>query len=90
MTSSGRRRTRGCCARSNRHFRGVTKTVCVDADLSRVPSVSATEAAERLGVSRPRVTQMVESGRLMGWRDGRNARVSLDSLNARLAKRGDV
>lgn len=69
---------------------GVTKMVCVDADLSRVPSVSATEAAERLGVSRPRVTQMVESGRLMGWRDGRNAHVSLDSLNARLAKRGDV
>lgn len=64
--------------------------MCVDADLSRVPSVSATEAAERLGVSRPRVTQMVESGRLMGWRDGRNARVSLDSLNARLAERGDV
>lgn len=51
MTSSGHRRTRGCCARSNHHFRGVTKTVCVDADLSRVPSVSATEAAERLCVS---------------------------------------
>ena len=59
----------------------------VDVSLASIPTVSASEAAARLGVSRPRVTQMLASGALVGWRDGRNTRVTIDSVNARLEYR---
>lgn len=59
----------------------------VTAELSSIPSMSAAEAAETLGVTRPRVSQMLATGRLMGWRDGRNTRITVDSVNARLAER---
>lgn len=46
--------------------------------------MSATEAARTLGVSRGRVTHMLDSGRLDGYRDGRRTWVTVDSVNARL------
>lgn len=60
--------------------------VGVDVSLDAIPSVSAAEAARRLGVSRPRVSQMLADGSLVGWRDGRNTRVTLASLDARLTE----
>lgn len=59
----------------------------VDVSLDAIPSVSASEAASMLGVSRSRITQMLESGALVGWRDGRNTRVTVDSVNARIEER---
>ncbi|MDY4040991.1 MAG: type II toxin-antitoxin system HicB family antitoxin [Collinsella sp.] len=47
--------------------------------------VSAADAARRLGVSRARVTQMLASGALDGYRRGRSTFVSVESVNARIA-----
>ena len=58
----------------------------VSVDLADVPSVSAAEAADMLGVSRPRVSSMIKSGMLTGWKEGRNTRVSVESIEARLAE----
>lgn len=46
--------------------------------------VSAAEAARMLGVSRPRVTVLVQKGMLHGYRKGRNLLVSLQSIYDRL------
>ena len=67
---------------------GKVVLVGVSASLADIAKVSATEAARRLGVSRPRVTAMVNAGRLEGWRDGRNAWVSERSLEHALENRG--
>ncbi len=58
-----------------------------EVSLDSIPTISASEAAKALGVSRPRVTQMIASGSLLGWRDGRNTRVTTESVNARLKHR---
>ncbi len=47
--------------------------------------MSAAEAARALGVTRPRVTAMLASGLLDGWREGRNTWVTEASVGARLA-----
>lgn len=46
--------------------------------------VSAAEASRMLGVSPGRVTHMIDSGVLDGYRNGRRTYVSLASVNARL------
>lgn len=69
------------------HEGGRVAIVAVEADLSKVDAVSAARAAEMLGVSRPRVSQMLKSGQLEGWREGRDTMVTLDSVAARLAER---
>ena len=63
---------------------GMNVVVSVEASLESVRKVSATEAARMLGVGRSRVTAMLNSGLLDGWRDGRNTWVTLDSIEARL------
>lgn len=68
------------------HEGGRVAIVAVEADLSKMSTVSGARAAEMLGVSRPRVTQMVKSGQLEGWRDGRDLRVTTESIDARLAE----
>lgn len=47
--------------------------------------VSAAEASRMLGVSAGRVTHMLDSGVLNGYRKGRRTYITLDSVNARLA-----
>lgn len=47
--------------------------------------MSAAEASRRLGVTPGRVTRMIDSGILEGWRDGRHTWVTEASVNARLA-----
>ncbi len=63
---------------------GIKVVVSVEVSLSDMEKVSATEAARLLGVSRSRVTAMIESGRLDGWKEGRNTWVTRASVDARL------
>jgi len=46
--------------------------------------MSASEAAEVLGVSRSRISQLIKACLLYGYRDGRNTWVTCDSVEARL------
>ena len=59
--------------------------VAVDASLKDVPSMSLDEAAERLGISRPRVSQLCRDGLLDSWKVGSARRVSVESVENRLA-----
>lgn len=61
--------------------------VGADISMDNVEQVSASEAARMLGVSRPRVSHMLKTKKLIGWRDGRDTYVTLDSVRARLADR---
>jgi excisionase family DNA binding protein len=47
-----------------------------------VPTVSAAEAAERLGLSQPRVRELVREGRLRGEVTGRRLRIEESSVAA--------
>ncbi len=64
---------------------GVRVIVSVDASLADVERVTASQAADILGVSRPRITAMLSLGLLDGWKEGRNTYVTLASVKARLA-----
>lgn len=68
------------------HESGRVMLVGVDVSLDGIDTVKASEAAERLGVSRSRVSQMLTSQKLMGFRKGRDTYVTRDSLEARLAE----
>lgn len=68
------------------HDGGRVAIVAVEADLSKVRTVSGARAAEMLCVSRPRVTQMVKGGLLEGWREGRDLHVTVESVEERLAE----
>ncbi len=48
-------------------------------------TVSASQASKDLGVSKGRITQMLDSGILEGFRDGRNTYISVESINKRKA-----
>ena len=61
--------------------------VAVEASLDTVPAVTASEAAELLGVSRARVSQMLKSGLLMGFRKGRDSFITRYSVDARLREK---
>lgn len=61
--------------------------VGVDASLDNIDALPAHEAAELLGVSRARVSQMMKSQQLFGFRKGRDAFVTRDSLRARMAEK---
>ncbi len=60
--------------------------VAVEASIDKVEAVPAYEAAKMLGISRGRVSQMVHAGVLKGFRKGRDAYVTTDSIKARLAE----
>ena len=68
------------------HDQGRILLVAVEANVDTIDAVSATEAAEMLGVTRGRVSQMLKAGQLLGFTRGRNTYVSRDSLEARLAE----
>lgn len=61
--------------------------VSVSAGRDTVDAVSASEAANRLGVSPSRVSHMLRSGLLEGWREGRDTYVTLGSIEARLEEK---
>lgn len=60
--------------------------VAVDVSLDSVKTVSASKAAEMLGVSNGRVSQMLKDQSLAGYRKGRDTFVTIDSITARLAE----
>jgi predicted RNase H-like HicB family nuclease len=63
---------------------GRIMVIGVDVSLDNVDAVRASAAAERLGVSRSRVSNMLRAGALEGFRKGRDSYVTVASLNARL------
>lgn len=69
---------------------GKVVIVAVNAGLDTVETVSASEAAEELGVSRSRVSQMLKTGQLQGYPKGRATFVTRASLDARLAEKPTV
>lgn len=65
---------------------GRVAIVAVDANLDSVEAIAASDAADMLGVSRGRVSQMLASGQLEGYRKGRATLVTLESVKARLVE----
>ena len=63
---------------------GRSMIVAVEASLDTINAVQAYQAADMLKVSRGRVSQMLSVGLLKGFRKGRDAFITLDSINARL------
>ena len=59
-------------------------TLAVSVELSDVPAVTASEAAEMLGVSTARVAQLCRDGSLNSWRVGSARTVSRDSIKCHL------
>lgn len=59
-------------------------TLAVSVELSDVPAVTASEAAEMLGVSTARVARLCRDGSLNSWRVGSARTVSRDSIKCRL------
>ena len=65
---------------------GKTVIVAVSAGRDTVRKVRAAQAAEMLGVTRGRVSQMISAGRLESFRDGGTVWVTADSVEARMAE----
>lgn len=65
---------------------GMVVVLAVDCSLDKVDAVTASEAARMLKVSRARVTQMCDSGKLQSWKEGSKRMVTRDSIKARLAE----
>lgn len=57
----------------------------VSSSLEAIDTMTASEAAQALGVSRPRISQMIKSGRLEGFTKGHATFVTVASVRARLA-----
>lgn len=66
---------------------GTNMVFGISAGIETIEKVTASEAARMLGVTQGRVSQMIKDARLYGWKEGRNAYVSLDSVRARLAEK---
>lgn len=65
---------------------GMVVVLAVDCSLDKVDAVTASEAARMLNISRARVTQMCDSGKLQSWKEGSKRMVTRDSIKARLAE----
>lgn len=61
--------------------------VGAEISLDNVERVTASEAARILGVSRPRISQMLKNNKLAGWREGRDTYITMDSIRVRLEER---
>lgn len=71
-----------------REVPGASMLICFEADASYVvrgETVSAAEASRMLGVSAGRVTHMLDSGILQGYRRGRRTYVTVESIEKRAA-----
>lgn len=65
---------------------GIRLIVSVDVAMDTIPRMSAADAARELNVSRPRISAMLESGLLDGWKEGRNTWITITSIEARKAE----
>lgn len=59
--------------------------VAVSRTLGDIPAMTAADAARELGVTRGRVTQLCDEGKLESWRDGTKRMVSRASVESRKA-----
>lgn len=57
--------------------------IAINPDVDEMSKITSAEAARRLGVTPGRVSQMLKSGKLAGYKDGRTTWVMLDSVIAR-------
>jgi predicted RNase H-like HicB family nuclease len=64
---------------------GQVMVIGISASLGEIEAIRASEAAERLGISRGRVSNMLRDGVLEGFRKGRDTYVTIASLDARLS-----
>ncbi|MBS5451146.1 MAG: helix-turn-helix domain-containing protein [Coriobacteriia bacterium] len=64
---------------------GTVIAVAVPVKLSDAPSMTAAEAARKLGVSTARVARMCASGQLASWKVGATRMVACESVEERLA-----
>ena len=62
-------------------------TIAIEVGLDEVPSITASEAASRLGVSTARVAQLCKAGLLDSWKIGRTRMVSLESVETRASEK---
>lgn len=69
-------------------YGGFNMVFAVQAGKETVEKITATEAARRLGISRGRVTQLLDAALLDGHREGRNTYVTVASVRERLKERG--
>lgn len=65
---------------------GKVIAVAIEADLSKVPAMTAAEAARTLGVSTARVAQLCKAGQLDSWKVGGTRMVSRESVEMRLSE----
>ena len=65
-------------------------TIAVDASLSELPAVTGKEAAERLGVSHARISQLCSDGSLDSWTVGRTRMVTEASIELLLSERSEA
>lgn len=66
---------------------GENMIVAVSVDLDAIETLAASDAAKILGVSRPRVSQMLKTGQLEGYSKGRATFVTKASVEARLLEK---
>jgi len=64
---------------------GYIMIVSVEVSLDTINKVTASKAAEILGVTPARISHMIRDGLLTAFRDGNRTWVTRDSINARLA-----
>ncbi|MCR4871511.1 MAG: helix-turn-helix domain-containing protein [Atopobiaceae bacterium] len=69
---------------------GQIVTIAVDASLSELPSITGKEAAERLGVSHARISQLCSDGSLDSWTVGRTRMVTEASIELLLSERSEA
>ena len=56
----------------------------IETSLDTIPTMLASQAANKLGVTRARITQLMDSGSLEGYKKGNSAFVTVSSVEARL------
>ena len=56
----------------------------IDASVDAIDTITASEAAEKLGVSRARTSQMVKAGILEGYTKGNASFITCESVQRRL------
>lgn len=66
------------------HDEGVVLIASIDASVDAIDTITASEAAEKLGVSRARISQMVKSGILEGYTKGNASFITCESVERRL------
>lgn len=57
--------------------------VAVSRELGDIPAMTAADAARELGVTRGRITQLCDEGKLESWKDGARRMVSRASVESR-------